>query len=466
MDSSPASPPTAPRARGSVLLVDDDADFARDMARGLAAEGHEVRTASTLAEAAAAMDERPPDVVFLDLLLPDGNGLQLLRDVRPKRPATTFVILSGYGTVGTAVEAIRDGAVDFVEKPVRLAHVAALVQRALEGKALQRKVAQLREDVEKLQGTRGMLGESPAVRRTLETIDALSAAPDTTVLITGESGTGKELAARAIHDASPRVAGPFVAVNCAALTETLLESELFGYEAGAFTGGQKKGKEGLFEAADGGTLFLDEISELAPNLQAKLLRALQERTVRRVGGVKDRAIDIRVIASTNRNLAHEVKDGRFRSDLYYRLRVATVALPPLRDRGDDVVLIAEHYVRHFARQMGRHVTGFSPAALAALRAHRWPGNVRELRNVVEYAVILCPGGLVEPEHLNLPTVARAALDDTGEIFASLPDRRLETMERELIRRVLEAHGGHVAPAARELGINRQTLYNKIKAYGL
>ncbi len=457
---------------GSVLLVDDDVDFTSTLAAGLTSHGHRVATAGSLAEAIDSFDRDAPDVALLDLRLPDGHGLELLEALRARRGDTEFVILSGYGTVGEAVEAIKRGAVDFVEKPVRLAHLEAVIGRALAAQQLKRQVERLREDVERLQGTRGILGQSPAIRRVTATISKVAGARDTTVLLAGESGTGKELAARAIHDASPRKDGPFVAVNCAALSSSLLESELFGYDEASFTGAQAGGKEGLFEAAEGGTLFLDEISELEPPLQAKLLRVLQERRVRRVGGVHDRPVDIRVVASTNRDLESQVAVGAFRQDLYYRLRVAPIRMPALRDRGNDVLLLAEHYVRHFAEQMGKHADGLTDAARTALQRHDWPGNVRELRNIIEYAAILCPGGSIDVEHLNLPAAVASPLlvnggEATAEAFVrALPDRKLTTLEKAAIEAVLEDTGGNVAKTARELGIHRQTLYNKIKTYGI
>ncbi len=456
---------------GTVLLVDDDREFATGLAAGLTAQGHVVTTAANLAEARRSVRRRPPDVTLLDLQLPDGNGLSLL-DSLDSTADTSVVVLSGHGTVGAAVEALKRGVVDFVEKPVRLAQIGAIVQRVLEGRALRRQIRSLRKDVAKLQGTDGILGNSPAVRKCMEKVTRLAAATGTSVLITGESGTGKELVARALHDQDTRRLGAFVAVNCAALTESLVESELFGYEAGSFTGGRAAGREGLFEAADGGTLFLDEVAELDLGLQAKLLRALQERRVRRVGGIEGHAIDIRVVASTHRDLRGMVRDRRFREDLFYRLQVAPIHLPPLRERGDDVLLLAEHYLAHFARQMGRPIDGVGAAAARALMAYAWPGNVRELRNVMEYAAILCSEGEIGLEHLNIATSGSHGdgcaplAGSPEELLRNLPDRRIATLERAAIEVVLSDTGGNVAAAARELGIHRQTLYNKLRAYGL
>jgi len=458
-------------SRGSVLLVDDDVEFTSGLAAGLQLQGHDVATAASLKEALDRLQRRSPDVALLDLQLPDGHGLSLLETLQHAEGEPAVVILSGHGTVGAAVDALKRGAADFVEKPVRLTQLRAVLDRVLEGRRLRREIRELREQVAKFQGTRGILGRSSAVRATLDQVAKLAGSPGTTVLVTGESGTGKELVARAIHDADEQRSGPFVAVNCAALTESLLESELFGYEHGSFTGGRDGGREGLFEAAHGGTLFLDEIAELDLGLQAKLLRALQERTVRRVGGIEDRKIDIRVIASTHRDLRQRVREERFRQDLFYRLQVAPVHLAPLRDRGDDVLLLAEHYVRHFADQMARHIVGVGPAAARALMAYDWPGNVRELRNVMEYAAILCTEGEVGLQHLNIPTAQPggrpepAAVPPT-ELIRSLPDRRLATLERHAIEAVLDDNDGNIAKTARDLGIHRQTLYNKLKSYGI
>jgi DNA-binding NtrC family response regulator len=457
---------------GNVLLIDDDLEFASGLAAGLELHGHDVTVAGSLAEARERLERRSPDVALLDLQLPDGHGLELLDTLRQAEGEPAVVILSGHGTVGAAVEALKKGAVDFVEKPVRLSKIGALIERVLEGRVLRRQVRSLRQQVVDLQGTQGILGRSTAVRLTLDKVAKLARTPGTSILVTGESGTGKELVARAIHDADVKRQGPFVAVNCAALTESLLESELFGYEEGSFTGGRSGGHRGLFEAADGGTLFLDEVAELALGLQAKLLRALQERRVRRIGGLEDRQVDIRVIASTHRDLLARVRDESFRQDLYFRLQVAPIHLTPLRDRGDDVLLLAEHYVRHFAGQMARHLEGIGPDAARALMEYDWPGNVRELRNVMEYAAILCNDGEVGLEHLNLPSLGarspgRSELRATpADLVRSLSDRRLGTLEHAAIEVVLAETGNNVAATARQLGIHRQTLYNKMKALGI
>ena len=310
------------------------------------------------------------------------------------------------------------------------------------------------------QANNGLVGPSASLERVREKIDRVAAAPRTTVLITGESGVGKEVVARAIHDRSSRCDGPFVALNCAALTEGLLESELFGHEAGAYTGASNKGHEGLFAAAEGGTLLLDEIGELAPELQAKLLRVLQERSYRRVGGTVDHKADVRVIACTNRDLTAMVEEGSFREDLYYRLNVLVLRVPALRDRRDDILPIAMHLRARAEAEHGLKAADFSPGAEAALRAHRWPGNVRELGNAIERGCIECAGGVIEPEDLGITAVAERS--PQGE--APVSDLNIKKMEEHLIRRALEATGGNRSRSALLLGVNRATLYNKLRAY--
>ena len=311
-----------------------------------------------------------------------------------------------------------------------------------------------------------MVGRSRLLQRTLRHVERAAATPRTTVLITGESGVGKELVARAVHERSARADGPFVALNCAALAENLLEAELFGYEPGAFTGGNPKGRRGLVAAAEGGSLFLDEVGELAPELQAKLLRVLQERAYRRVGGDVDHPIDVRFVASTNRDLVAMVEEGAFREDLYYRLNVLSIVVPPLRERPEDIEPIATHFLARFGEELERRFTGFSEAAMERLRGHPWPGNVRELKNTVERASILAQAGEVLPDHLGLTVGSPKSAGAPGRVDLPLVDWTLRHMEEALIRRVLDECAGNRSRAARELGINRTTLYNKLRSYGI
>ncbi|MCW8140336.1 MAG: sigma 54-interacting transcriptional regulator, partial [Planctomycetota bacterium] len=351
------------------------------------------------------------------------------------------------------------GASEFLEKPFTAEQLHELVRGLL-----QQEEAAARPERRRRPGPGAFfIGESPALQEAWRLVRLAAQAPTTTVLVTGESGTGKELVARAVHEHSGRAGGPFVAINCAALTDSLLEAELFGYERGAFTGAASVGKKGLFEVAAGGTMFLDEIGEMALPLQAKLLRVLQERTIKRVGGLSELPVDVRIVASTNRDLEVEVAEGRFRKDLYYRLNVLNVVMPPLRDRGADVELLAQHFLKTLSLELGRTLDGFAPEALDLMRAYAWPGNVRELRNVVEHAAIVARGPRIEPCDLGLATGRPRA--PTGLVI-ELPDLRLETMERVLIRRALEAASGQKTRAAELLGINRATLYNKLKLYGL
>ncbi|MCO5166757.1 MAG: sigma-54 dependent transcriptional regulator [Planctomycetes bacterium] len=459
------------RARSvlDVLVVDDDPGVRDAVSGALARQGHSVRLAGTLAHARRECAQASPDAVFLDLRLPDGDGMDLLAEVRQRAPHVEVVVITGFGDVDLAVRALRLGAKDLLEKPFTNEQIAAAVQDMV-GLAT---VVRRGEEPGPARAPQ-LIGASPALVAVCREIQLVARTPATTVLLLGESGTGKELAARAIHGTSDRARGPFVAVNCAALTETLLEAELFGYEKGAFTGASSDGKPGLFETADGGTILLDEVGEMDLGLQAKLLRVLQERAVKRVGGLKERPIDVRVVASTHRDLAALVEGGRFREDLYYRLTVMPITMPPLRERAGDVELLAHYYLKTIASELGRNgITGFELDVLERLRAHPWPGNVRELRNVVERAVIVARGPLVRLEDLALGgrpggtgRTAAGRPASTAAVVLELPDMRLETAERALVTRAMEAARGQKTRAAELLGINRATLYNKLKLYGL
>ncbi len=462
---SDAVPPTSQQR---ILVVDDEAGIRDGLKALLTKEGFRVETAGDLEDAKRRTEHQGFDLILLDLHLPGGNGLDGLADLRSGSNPAEIVVLTGFGTVASTVEAMRKGAYDVLEKPFKPDRLLAVVTRCLQTRALKGKVARLKGWVKELTATE-LVGQSDAIRKVLTRIDQVAQAPDTTILIEGESGTGKELVARCIHERSARAEGPFVGINCAALTESLLEAELFGYEAGAFTGATRRGKDGLFAAAEGGTLLLDEIGEMPLNLQAKLLRVLQERAYRKVGGVRDLPARFRIVAATNKNLAEEVKNGNFREDLYYRLHVITIPVPPLRERPEDIPLLAHYFLDHFGRQMGKSLTGFSEDAMEDLCDHAWPGNVRELKNAVEHAAILCPGGMIEECHLPKWDGGVAGGKDVipAEVF-EMPrgDRSLKSMERILVSKVLEETGWNISRAAARLGINRTTLYNKIKLYGL
>ncbi len=451
-----------------VLIVDDEEGVREGLRSMLQREGLQVETAGTAEEGARRVENRAFDVIFLDLNLPGADGLSMLGKLRRGSPPADVVILTGYGTVSNAVESMRKGACDVIEKPFASDRILAVVRRVLETRQLKNELTWLQDRVRELTSTE-LVGLSPAIREVQTRIDQVSHAPDTTVLVTGQSGTGKELVARCVHERSARRHGPFVAVNCAALTEPLLEAELFGYEPGAFTGAAKDGKDGLFAVAAGGTLFLDEIGEMEPTLQAKLLRVLQERTFRRVGGVQDTPADVRIITSTNRDLRTMVEEGRFREDLFYRLNVMTVTVPPLAERAADVPLLSHFFLDQVGKQMGKALAGFTEEAMETLCEYSWPGNVRELRNAIEYACILCSTGMIDEVHL--PKFTGGTPDgsdriDRGSLVLEGNDRSIRALESKLVAAVLEETQWNISRAAAILGINRTTLYNKIRLYDL
>ena len=455
------------------ILIADDHDAVREgMAIALSRLGHEVLAVKGGAEAIAAYRKKPADVVVTDLRMVPVDGIEVVRRLREQDPDATVLVVSAHGTIAIAVEAMREGAIDFIEKPfspeVLRARVEKAVQIARERKgasAARARVEALEEDLSRDHDPHGLVGRSEPMRRVLDQVRKV-AATGATVLVLGESGTGKELVARAIHDASPRRDQPFVSISCAAIPETLLESELFGHEKGAFTGAIRR-KLGRFELANGGTLFLDEVGEIPAPVQVKLLRVLQERQFERVGGEETVEVDVRVVSATNRDLAQMVRDGRFREDLFYRLNVVPIALPPLRDRPGDVEALATHFVAKQAPRMGRAVKGISPEALELLRRHRWPGNVRELENVIEQALVFAEGELVSPddlpEGLRRASPAPALPVPTGD--RSLTEI-LEDLERQLILAAYEKARHVKAETARLLGIKPSALYYKLEKYGI
>jgi DNA-binding NtrC family response regulator len=446
----------------NILVVDDDAVTCQLLREVLERDGVRVVWEQDPRRAIVDLEEAAVDLAILDVRMPELDGLELLRRLRQQRPELPIIMMTAFGSVDTAVEAIAAGAVDYVSKPMNLDEIRAAVDMALRRSSEQ--AAALPTAGEKIAG---MVGRTAAMVEVYKTIARVATA-NSTVLITGESGTGKELVARAIHQHSPRASSPFVAVDCAALPETLLESELFGHVRGAFTGAVRD-SPGLFAEAHGGTLFLDEIGDMALPLQAKLLRALQERQVRPVGGTHWRPLDVRVLAATNRDLLAEVAAGGFREDLYYRLKVVTVRLPPLRERKDDIPLLVDHLVQRAADQSGKIISGVSEAFLAVLVSYDWPGNVRELAHVLERAVALSqPGGVLGVS--DLPTELQAAEDGevsepgNDDILAGRPT--LSELRRRYIRRILEEQGGNVSRAASVLGIDRRSLYRMLDRYGL
>ncbi len=443
---------------GRILVVEDDETFRSFLRTILTDEGHEVVTAGDGREGAALLARESFDVVVCDLKMPGKGGLALFRETRSDPSPPRFIFLTAYGTVDEAVAAMKEGAVDFLTKPLASPEVLlALVHREIETGERNRRLVSLKESEAAGIPPDGLVFAGEAMKRVLQLI--ASVAPTTaTVLIHGESGTGKELISRFIHLRSGRGEAPFIPVNCAAIPENLLESELFGHEKGAFTGAVQA-RQGKFELARGGTLFLDEIGEMPVALQAKLLRVLQERAFERVGGSREMKADVRVVAATNRNLQKEVAEHRFREDLYYRLNVFPLTLPPLRDRPDAIPLLADYFLDRFSRQIGKRLQGIEPGALSALTRYAWPGNVRELQNVMERAVILAQGAV---RIANLPDEFAGGSSSTGV------DRKdaMKAKERELILAALKNNQGNRRLTAEELGVSRRTLQYKLKEYGL
>jgi DNA-binding NtrC family response regulator len=441
-----------------LLLVDDDDAYRRALGTEMGRLGYQVITAASGAEAIAALGSAQPEVVLLDLQLPDMNGLEVLKAIRERQPATDVIMLTGHGTIDTAIEAIRLGAFDYLSKPCPLDELQVRIQRAQERQALKRRASLLERGLTPPDLGSEFIGSSPEFMRVLELLGRV-APTDSNVLITGETGTGKEMAAKLIHARSARRQRPFIVVECAALQETLLQSELFGHERGAFTGADRA-KPGLFEVADGGTVFLDEIGEVSPATQVKLLRVLDTSTFRRVGATSEIRVNVRILAATNRDLEAMVRQGLFREDLYYRLSTITLRLPALRERRTDIDLLANHFAAQLNERFG-FTKRLSAAALERLRAHDWPGNVRELRHVIEAAMIVAPDAEIQPEHLP-PAVRRTAAPVVGANSATLPT--LEELERAHIELVLRATNGHRSQAASILGISERNLYRKLREY--
>jgi DNA-binding NtrC family response regulator len=450
-----------------LLLVDDDAAFRTVMSAELSRSGYDVRTAASGEEALAACAQEEPQVVLLDLQMPGISGLEVLKTLRDRRLPGEVVMLTGQGSIDTAIEAIRLGAFDYVSKPCPLDELEIRIQRALERQVLKARATLLERGLTPPDLGSAFIGESAEFRGVLQLLDRV-AQTTSTVLISGETGTGKEMAAKLIHARGARQARPFVTVECAALQESLLQSELFGHERGAFTGADRA-KPGLFEVAAGGTIFLDEIGEVSLATQVSLLRVLDASTFRHVGGTQEIRVDVRVIAATNRDLAAMVRQGLFREDLYYRLSTIRVHLPALRERQGDVGLLARRFVELFSTRFGVR-RQLSDEALAALDAHSWPGNVRELLHVVEAAVVVCDGPMIRPEHLPAAVrsphgSSRPSGHEPAVPAAGGRTLTLEEVERAHIESVLRAHDGHRGLAAQALGISERNLYRKLREWG-
>jgi len=452
--------------KGRVVVIDDEVNAAQALETLLREDGYEVERANDARSGLQLVEKNAPDVVLTDLRMPGMNGLELLAKVKEIHPETMVIMMTAYGTVKTAVEAMKRGAEDYLSKPIDVEELEVVIQKALDRKVLLEEARSLRERLEQKYRFDNLVGESPEMLAVFKTIRQV-APSSASVLLLGESGTGKELFAQALHQNSPRRHKPFVKVACAALPETLLESELFGHEKGAFTGAVYT-RAGRFEAADGGTLFLDEIGDISPTVQVKLLRFLEEREFERVGGNRTFKVDVRIVAATHRDLKKMLDDGSFREDLYYRLNVIEIHIPPLRGRPGDISLLAHHFLRKYAEANGKEIKGIPDEVLALLLGHAWPGNVRELENAMERAVVLVSGPTLAPEHF--PTLRQAGAATPGGAAESpglgvrIPGSTLAALEREAILRTLEAVGGSTSRAASMLDISARKIQYKLKEY--
>jgi DNA-binding NtrC family response regulator len=456
-----------------VLLVEDKDSLRTMLRHALEAQGHSVLEAKDEPEAIQQLRQARPAVVLTDLKLPNGDGFGVLRAAKELDSELQVVVMTAYGSIQDAVTAMREGAMDFLAKPVDPEHLLLMVERAIAQRRMLTENLLLKEELAARRGAPRIIGENSSLRQVIQHLHRASAT-DATVLLEGESGTGKELFARALHAFSPRADGPFVAINCAAIPDNLLETELFGHEKGAFTGASAR-KPGRFELAHRGTLFLDEIGELPLALQAKILRALEEKRFERVGGTQSLHVDVRVVAATNRNLKQRVAERQFREDLYFRLSVFPIRIPPLRERGDDVAILARHFIDKFCRDMNKAVLSLAPGALEDLCAYGWPGNVRELQNCIERAVILCEGDAIHTRHLNLsfraaaqPAEAASGWDqiDLSGTLADALRRATTQIERRKIELAMRQAAGNTQRAADQLLISHKVLLQKIKEYGL
>ena len=447
--------------RGKVLIVEDERLLRWSLVQELSREGYRISEADSGERALEVFADEGADVVLLDIRLPGKDGIEVLRSLREVDANTVVIMMTAHGGVGSAVAAMKLGAFEYVEKPFDMEALKVVVEKAMETFALRREVHHLREGRDRSYGFDQIIGVSQGIRDVVALVQKVAQSDAATVLISGESGTGKDLVARVIHHQSPRGEKPLMEINCTAIPEHLIESELFGHERGAFTGA-KGLKKGLFELADGGSVFLDEIGDMAPGTQAKLLKVIEDRRFKRIGSAKDIVVDVRILAATNKDLAKSVQEGTFREDLFYRINVIPIRIPPLRERPEDIPLMAEHFIRYYNREFKRRVQRLSDDALKALSSYPWPGNVRELRNIVERAVILEDREILLPEHLHLDGAARTPnsfqIDLPGEGVS------LESVEKELIAKALEKVGGNQVRAAHLLGVSRDVLRYRMKKY--
>ncbi|MEX1300364.1 MAG: sigma-54 dependent transcriptional regulator [Desulfotignum sp.] len=451
--------------KSRILIVDDDTAHLSMLRTVLKSLGHAIDTATDGKDAISGIEETPYDLVLMDVRMANVGGMEALEKIKIYNPAIPIIIMTAYSSVDKAVEAMKLGAYDYLTKPLNFDDLKLTIERAMSHLQLTRENEDLKKKISSKTGFPCIIGSSPAMKAVMETA-RIAAPTDATILITGDSGTGKELFARAIHDQSPRKTNKLVSINCAALNETLLESELFGHEKGAFTGADKK-RDGLFLHADKGTVFLDEIGDIPPSMQVKLLRTIQEREIQRVGSDRPIRIDVRIIVATNKNLEQEVKNGRFREDLFYRLNVIHIRIPSLKERTDDIPLLAQHFLSRYAQKNRKEFKGFTPVAMDALIKHPWPGNVRELENAVERAVILSMGQYISGKDLPAAVMKNYRPDDGSPDNApELGGKSLDEVEAMALIQTLKQTGGNKSEAARQLNITRTTLNNKIKKYDL
>jgi DNA-binding NtrC family response regulator len=453
--------------KSKILVVDDEHLIRWSLEKDLQQAGYDTRQAASGEEALAMMEESEPDVVLLDLRMPGIDGFKVMEEAKRKELGPLFIIVTGAGDVKTAVRAVKEGAVDYICKPFEIEDVKLRIEMALEAARMRRELDSLKDELKAQYGFENLIGDAPVMKEVFSTVQKVAASKFSTVLLQGESGTGKDLIARTIHSLSDRSQAVFLDINCSAFPETLLESELFGHERGAFTGARAL-KKGLFELAEGGTIYLDEIGDMPPSLQGKLLKAIETKRFRRVGGTVEVSVDVRIIAATNKNLKVEVEAGRFRNDLFYRLQVIPIYLPPLREHPEDVPKLLEFFIRKFNEEFKKTVSGISPEALELLKKYPWPGNVRELRNVIERVLILETRERIEAE--DLPPEMTHFVEGTRKapLVHEFPSAglSLEDVEKELILKALNMASGNQTRAAELLGISRDTLRYRLQKFGL
>ncbi len=450
-----------------ILVIDDEKLVRWSLEQNLSGDGYIVITADKGLDGLSLFKDESPDITLLDIHLPDVSGITVLEGIKEINSQALVVMITAFGDIQTAVKTIKLGAYDFVEKPFNLEKLKILVEKALETASLRKEVRQFRSNLTARYGFDSIIGESPEIRKTFDLISKVAKSDATTIFVNGESGTGKDLVAKVIHYQSARTGSPFMEINCTALPDTLVESELFGYEKGAFTDA-KATKKGLFELADGGTVFLDEIGDMKPATQAKLLKVIENKSFKRIGGTKDIVVDVRIIAATNKIMQDEVRLGNFREDLYYRLRVIPITLPPLRDRGDDVLLLAKFFIDSFNSEFKKNVKGLSKMTMKSFKEYPWHGNVRELKNVIERAMILESEDLILPEHLPLELSSKEVqIQNVKGIDIKIPAGGIdiESVEKELIRQALDSTRGNQTRAAKMLNLTRDTLRYRMQKFG-